>query len=169
MTDPSRDEQPAASTRTVELVVAALVVLFGALVVFDSIRLGQGWSDDGPKAGYFPFYIGALICISGGVVFVRGFRNASLAAQPFVLRGQLALIAKVLVPTVIYVILIEFIGIYVASTIFIAFFMVWLGRYSWAKTLPVAIGVSVAFFLVFELWFHVPLPKGPLETMLGLA
>ena len=94
MTDPSRDEQPAASTRTVELVVAALVVLFGALVVFDSIRLGQGWSDDGPKAGYFPFYIGALICISGGVVFVRGFRNASLAAQPFVLRGQLALIAS---------------------------------------------------------------------------
>ena len=58
-------------------------------------------------------------------------------------------------------------GIYVASTLFIAYFMLRLGGYSVVKTLPVALGVSLAFFLIFEIWFKVPLPKGPLETFLG--
>jgi putative tricarboxylic transport membrane protein len=38
----------------------------------------------------------------------------------------------------------------------------------WAKTAAVALGVSVVFFLLFEVWFKVPLPKGPLESWLGL-
>ena len=73
-----------------------------------------------------------------------------------------------LVPSIIYVILIGLIGIYVASILFIGFFMLWLGKYSWAKTVPIAVGVSVAFFLLFEVWFNVPLPKGSLEALLGL-
>jgi putative tricarboxylic transport membrane protein len=73
------------------------------------------------------------------------------------------------VPSVVYVILISFTGIYVASTLFITYFMLVLGGYSLARTLPIALGVSIAFFLVFELWFHVPLPKGPLETLIGFG
>jgi hypothetical protein len=59
-------------------------------------------------------------------------------------------------------------GIYVASTIFIALFMKWLGKYAWPMTLGVSVAVPVVFFLLFEVWFKVPLPKGPLEAALGL-
>jgi hypothetical protein len=163
------DGQSAASVRTVELATAVVVFLFGALVAFDSVRLGARWGEDGPQAGYFPFYVGVLICLSGVGVFVKALRDASLAGESFVEREQLKTILKVLLPTLVYVSLIAYLGFYVASTLFIAYFMRQLGKYSWLKIAPVAIGVSVAFFLVFEIWFQVPLPKGPLEAALGLA
>ncbi|HEY6822361.1 MAG TPA: tripartite tricarboxylate transporter TctB family protein [Burkholderiales bacterium] len=170
MQDGKQEEgESAASVRTVELVTAGLIFLFGAVVVFDSYRLGARWGDDGPQAGYFPFYVGLLICFSGAGILVRALRNAALSKESFVERGQLKLIFTVLVPTVVYVSVIQYLGFYVASTLFIAYFMRQIGSYPWLKVLPIAIGVSVAFFLVFEIWFQVPLPKGPLEAALGLA
>ena len=161
-------QRSAASVRAVEIGVAAIVLLFGAVVVFDSYRVGARWGDDGPQAGYFPFYVGLLICLSSAAVLVRALRNTALAAESFVSREELKMILTVLVPTVVYVALIAFLGFYVASTIYIAYFMWRLGKYAWVKIAPIAIGVSVAFFLIFEIWFAVPLPKGPLEAALGL-
>lgn len=161
-------ERSAASVKAVEIGVAAVILAFGALVVFDSYRIGARWGDDGPQAGYFPFYVGLLICLSAVAVYVRALRNPGLAAESFVSREELKKILTVLAPTVVYVALIAYLGFYVASTLYIAYFMAQLGKYSWIKIVPVAVGVSVAFFLIFEIWFAVPLPKGPLEAALGL-
>jgi hypothetical protein len=161
-------EHSAASVKAVEIGVAAVVFLFGAVVVFDSIRIGARWGEDGPQAGYFPFYVGLLIGLSSAAIFVRALRDPALVAESFVSREALKKILTVLVPTVVYVALIKYLGFYVASTVYIAYFMWALGKYPWIKIVPVAAGVSVAFFLVFETWFQVPLPKGPLEAALGL-
>lgn len=162
-----QEDQPAASSKSVEIAVAAIIFLFGAVVIFDSWRLGITWGDEGPRAGYFPFYVGSLICFSSAVTLVRALSMSR--EQSFVSRGQLKMVMSVLVPTTVYVGFIAFLGIYVASIIYIAFFMWWLGKYAWLKIVPVALGVNVALFLMFEIWFKVPLPKGPLETALGLA
>jgi putative tricarboxylic transport membrane protein len=164
-----KEDKPAASVRSLELWTAALVLLLGLLVLWDSRRLGSSWGEDGPEPGYFPFYIGLLICISAVVTLVTAFRQRELRHKPFVSREQLKLILIVLLPTIVYVSLIAYLGLYVASTVYIALFMWRLGKYSWLTTLPVSIGVSVAFFLVFEVWFKVPLPKGPLEAAFGLS
>ena len=50
--------------RSAELAVAAFFFALGAVVIYDSIRLGRGWGDDGPRPGYFPFYVGLIICIA---------------------------------------------------------------------------------------------------------
>jgi putative tricarboxylic transport membrane protein len=163
------EQQSAASVRTMEIVVAGVIFVFGAVVVFDSYRLGARWGDDGPQAGYFPFYVGLLICLSSVVTLVRALRNTALAAESFVERAQLKLIFTVLIPTVVYVGFIASLGFYVSSTLFIAYFMRRLGKYSWWMAVLVSVGVSVAFFLTFEIWFAVPLPKGPLETALGFG
>ena len=159
----------AASVRAVELGVAAVIFLFGALVAFDSWSLGARWGEDGPQAGYFPFYVGLLVCLSGAMILGAALRNRALASESFVARDELKMILVVLVPTVVYVALIAWLGFYVASTLFIAYFMWRIGKYSWIKTVLVSIGVSVFFFLIFEIWFAVPLPKGPLETALGFG
>ena len=169
MEEREQEGASAASVRAVEVAVAAVIFLFGALVAFDSFRLGARWGDDGPQAGYFPFYVGLFICVSAAVVLVQSVRNGALAEESFVEREQLRMILTVLAPTIVYVALIAWLGFYVSSTIYIAWFMWKLGKYSWLKIVPVAVGVSVAFFLIFELWFSVPLPKGPLEAALGLA
>ena len=86
----------------------------------------------------------------------------------FVEVGQLKLVLSVLVPSIVFVGLVGWLGIYVAGAIFVAFFMRWLGKYAWWKVALVSIGNSVVFFLIFEIWFLVPLPKGPLEALLGI-
>ena len=82
------------------------------------------------------------------------------------------MVLTVMIPCVVYVALIVnpvySLGIYEASAIFIAFFMRFLGKYAWPKIAAVSIGVMVVFFLMFEVWFKVPLPKGPIEALLGL-
>ena len=73
-----------------------------------------------------------------------------------------------LVPTAIYVALVPYIGIYVASALLIAFFMLWFGRYSWLLVVGDRDRACRSLtFLMFEIWFLVPLPKGPLENLLG--
>lgn len=178
MSEQSSTDRPAASTKAIELIVAVIVFAFGALVVFDSVRLGFRWGEDGPQSGYFPFYVGLLICVSSLVIFFRGLRSSSLGQKVFVYRGQLKLILQFMIPAVVYAVLIGGLelgpiawgglGIYLASIIYIAFFMIWLGKYSTVKALAVSIGTMVFFFLVFEVWFKVPLPKGPVESLLGL-
>jgi hypothetical protein len=169
MSGEDREGRPAASVRAVEVGTALLILLFGLLVAVDSYRLGARWGEDGPQAGYFPFYVGLLICLAGAVLLVKAARDPSLARATFVEVGQLKTILIVLAPTVVYVACIAWLGFYVSSTVNIAYFMWKLGKYPWLKIAPVSIGVSVAFFLVFETWFQVPLPKGPLEAALGLA
>ena len=169
--DEARQQKAVGSVRVWEIVVAVLFLAFGALVVYDSRRLGASWGSDGPQAGYFPFYIGAIICISAIVNLVSAVGRKGDAAKPFVTREQLRMVLIVMVPYAVYVALIANpvypLGIYEASVIFIAAFMRFLGKYSWLKIAVVSIATMVAFFLMFEVWFKVPLPKGPIEALLG--
>ena len=166
--DGQQEGRVAFRQKSAEIVVAALFFLAGALVVYDSLRLGAKWAEDGPEAGYFPFIVGAIICISAAVNFAAMFTWARGTDKPFVEVGQLKMVLAVLVPTAIYVAVIGFLGIYVASILFIGFFMRWLGKYEWWKLAAVSIGNSVFFFIIFEVWFKIPLPKGPLEALLRL-
>ena len=137
-------------------------------MITDSLRLGSGWGADGPRPGYFPFYIGLLICISAVVNFARALALRGDKNKTFVQVGQLKLVLTVLVPTAIYAFLVTWIGIYVSSILFIGFFMRWLGKYAWWKVAAVSVITVAMFYVVFEMWFKVPLPKGPVEAWLGL-
>lgn len=155
------------STRIMELVVSGLFIVFSCVVLSDSWRIGARWGSDGPQAGYFPFFVGAIMLIASAVTFVTNLLASGRIKSNFVDRSALILVLKVFLPTVVYVALIGFLGIYVSSAIFIAFFMAWLGKYPVHKIVPVAILVPIALFIMFDVWFLVPLPKGPLETALG--
>lgn len=166
------EEKSAVSVKAVDAAVAVLFFAIGALVMWDSTRLGSKWGSDGPEAGYFPFYIGLIMCIGAAVNLFHALRNHD--GESFVSAPSLKMVMAVMVPTIVYVALIGGVGpvpglgIYVASVIFIVAFMKWLGKYGWLKAFMVGIGVNVVFFLMFEIWFKVPLPKGPLEAALGL-
>jgi hypothetical protein len=161
------------SVRVWEIIVAVAFLAFGALVIWDSRRLGAAWASDGPQAGYFPFYIGVIICLASAANLIAALNSGTKGNKAFVDWGQLKMVLTVLVPSAVYVLLIAnplySLGIYEASAIFIAIFMRYLGKYAWPKIAGVSIGVMFAFFLMFEVWFKVPLPKGPIEALLGFS
>jgi putative tricarboxylic transport membrane protein len=159
---------PAATYRTLELAVAVLTFVFGAVVIGDSWQLGARWGDDGPQAGYFPFYVGLILCISSVVTFWSTWRAHDAGRETFVTRDQLRRIFSMLLPATVFVIAIAFLGIYVSSAAFLAYFMARHGRHPVWLTALVSIGMPVVLFLLFETWFKTPLPKGPLEALFGL-
>jgi putative tricarboxylic transport membrane protein len=170
MQDPASGGGPreqTVSTRVMELVVAGLLMAIAAIVMWDSWRIGARWASDGPQSGYFPFYIGLLLFLSSAVTFVINLVSRAPDYSNFVDRSQLKLVLQVLIPTAVFVFLIGYIGIYLAGALFIAFFMWWLGGYPIHKIAPVAILVPLALFVMFEIWFLVPLPKGPVEAAFG--
>ncbi len=155
------------SHKAVEVGVALLVIAFGAITIFGSLSAGIGWGAEGPRAGFFPFYIGISIVISGAVNLWSALRPDAPGGL-FAEWGQLWQVLLVVIPATIYAVAVGFIGIYVSSAIFIAWFMRWLGKYPWHTVAAVAIGMPLIVYFVFEKWFLVALPKGPLEQWLNL-
>ena len=154
------------SHRAVEIGVAIAILATGVLVMAGSYQAGIGWGAEGPKAGFFPFYVGAAIVLSSVVNLWNAFRESETGL--FAEWTQLRQVMAVVIPTAIYVAAIPFIGLYVSSIVLIGFFMRWLGKYNWLLIAAVAIGMPAITYIVFEKWFLVPLPKGPLEEWLGL-
>lgn len=152
--------------RVVEVGTALLTMLFGLIVIYGSVLVGYGWGSDGPQAGFFPFYVGLIICICSLINLVLGVREDPEAI--FAEYSQLRQVLKVLIPACIYVALVPEFGIYVPSVALILVFMIWLGKYRWPLSLAVAFGVPAFFYITLERWFLIPLPKGPIEAMLGL-
>jgi hypothetical protein len=171
------DEPTLVANRTMEIVVALALLAVSAIVIFDSVRVGFGWKEgEGPAPGYFPFYVAVILAVSSLVNLVAAARDRTTdGAATFVSRPALRRVLAVLVPTLIYVSLIGGVGpvpglgIYAASALFIAGFMLTLGGNGFFTLLLVSVGAPLVLFLLFEKWFLVPLPKGPLEAMLGLG
>ena len=165
MTEQSGSESGPAH-RTLEIGTALLIGVFGLVVIFGSLKAGINWGAEGPRAGFFPFYVGATIVCASAINLWHAQRDDD--GRLFAEWGQLRQVMSVVVPTAVYVGAMPFIGLYVASMVFIAWFMRWLGGYRWLTAIAVAVAMPVITYLVFERWFLVPLPKGPIEEWLGL-
>lgn len=161
------DDRPLLSRRTAELSLALIAILAGAIVMWGALENNIGWDASGPEAGYFPFYVGCVIVLAGLGVLAEAWFKADHDAC-FVTRGQLRRIASFFLPIVAYVILSILLGLYVGSALYL-FAVMWLqGRYGVLRSAALSIAVSLAFFVLFEWCFQMPLLKGPLEAALGI-
>jgi hypothetical protein len=158
-------ERRGVGTHVVEAVVALLVLGLGLLVIYGTRKLGTGWTTDGPAAGYFPFYIGIILCVSGAGILYQALLGKKRNTEVFVDHESLMRVLTVLVPAIVFVGLIQVIGMYVAASIYMAVFMIWLGKMNPAKSIAGAVAISAVFFMMFEVWFKVPLAKGMLNPL----
>ena len=153
------------ATYIVEAVVAFGVLAFGLLVIQGSWSLGSRWTSDGPGSGYFPFYIGLILCISGAGIMIQALFGKNKNTAVFVDSTQLKRVLSVLLPALVYALAVQFVGLYVASAVYIALFMIVLGKYSRVKSVATGLIVNVLFFFMFEVWFKVPLFKGMFDPL----
>ncbi|KAF0162857.1 MAG: hypothetical protein FD157_3631 [Rhodocyclaceae bacterium] len=147
--------------------VALLLLAGGLVVIYDSLRVGIEWADDGPRAGYFPFYIGCILVLSSGWTLARTLLNWCQDTTFFSQWSELRDVGAMLGPLTVFVAAVPFLGLYLPGALLIGFFMRRHGVFGWLTTVSVSVGVPVVFFLIFERWFLVPLAKGPVEAWLG--
>lgn len=157
------------SQRSMEIATAVVLMAAGGIGMMDSLRIGAGWGADGPQSGYFPFWLGAILALASLgnlVVALRDHRRGARGPR-FATWGQLSLVAQVFVPTAIYVAVIPLAGIYASSAVLVAYFMRRFGGFRMVTSLLSGAAAALVSFVIFEIWFLVALPKGPLETALG--
>lgn len=151
--------------RAADLITASILLLLGGIVIVDAMRLGVGWGIDGPKSGFFPFWLALIMVVCCAIIMAQAARKATRPA--FVELGKLHPVLKVLWPAVLAVALMQWLGLYLASALYLGFYMRWVGRHSWTTVISLSLSIPLVTFLVFEKWFFVPMPKGPLEALLG--
>lgn len=142
------------------------MILLGFVTIYGSLQAGTGWGAEGPKSGFFPFWVGTIVVGTSTWNLIRAYLAPDKGQ--FAQWHQIGQVGKVMLPMAVYVGAIPFVGIYVSSALLIAGFMRWIGRYGWPPTLLISIALPVLIYFTFEKWFLVPLPKGPLEDWLGL-
>jgi len=153
----------------VEVALSAVTATIGAVVTIGALEFGTGWGDGGPQPGYFPFYIGIIVMLASGGVLVEAFANRErLRATAFLRREQGMRIAAFFGPMVGFVLVASLLGLYVALIVYLTATMVVQGHYRLPRALAVSVGSAVIFYLIFEVWFRVPLLKGPLEALLRI-
>lgn len=155
--------------RTAEIITSTILLLLSALVIYEAFRLGFGWGLEGPQPGFFIFWIGlglGICCVVTVVPLL--FDRTIFQGHDFIAKRSLPEVLKVFLPMAGAILLMEFLGFYIASALYLGFFMRWVGRFSWGMVLLMGFLFVSSHYLVFEKWFLVPLPKGLLEPYIGL-
>jgi hypothetical protein len=158
-------DRPAAKFRNVDVVASLMLLALAIVFGWDSHRIGSSWADDGPQAGYFPFYLSIILGVASLYGVFAAVRDRSLHA--FVTREQFGRVMQVFVPTLLFVIVTSFLGLYVASFLLVSGFMWRVGGIALWKSVLVAFIFTLVMFLTFEIAFNVIMPKGPLEAAFG--
>ena len=157
--------------RILNLTTAATLLLLSAVVIFDALRLGIGWGTEGPQSGFFPFWLAAMLATVSVLLIAQALPSRS--TRPFVSRDQFVPVLKVLAPLAGFIVLTDppgplpGLGLYVAAGLYLGFYMRWVGRHRWGTVVALAIAFPVITFIIFETWFLVPMPKGPVENWFG--
>jgi putative tricarboxylic transport membrane protein len=164
---PQSSSPPVAGTRSVNIVVYLLLIGLAALLAYDNWRTGMGWAPEGPEAGYFPFYPSVMLGGASLYGLVSALLSSAASDGTFVTRDQLRRVMQVFVPTLLFCLFTQWLGLYVASFLLIAGFMSFVGHIAWWKSLLTAAVFTIAMFVTFDIAFDVIMPKGPLEAALG--
>jgi len=157
--------------RTADLVTAALLMALGGIVIYDAVRIGVGWGDEGPRSGFFPFWLAALMVAISAAIIIQAL--VSRSKTPFVTRDRFVPVFKVLAPIAGFIVVTDppgpwsGLGLYVAGGLYLGFYMRWVGRHDWRSVVALSFAVPVITFFIFESWFLVPMPKGPVEAWFG--
>lgn len=148
--------------RKADIIVALFLMLIGIIVLADTVRLGFGWGMSGPEAGFFPFYMGLGIVICTFFIALKGMKayKKEGRGEALVLEGGITQILWVLLPATGMVILTEFIGLHLATVVYLAFYMWVVGKMHWAKAALVSVLLPLATYMVFDKLFLIPLPEG---------
>ncbi len=140
-----------------EAVTTAALILIAAIAMYDSFKR-SGWTASGPDAGWYPFWSAAMMGIAAVIIFVISLRKPP--GKPFFESAEGArAFWQLVIPMTLMIGLINWLGFYLVSALYMGFFARWIGKYHWVWIIVIAASVPLALYLGFERAFQAPLPK----------
>lgn len=155
--------------RKAELVMALVMAVFSAYLMWKSAELPIGWiPEEGPGGGAFPFWLSAgmlLCCVWIVARWVRRTSPVSRSEEEFMDARSRSSFFWVAGAITVMIALIHFIGVYGAVPLFLLFYMRFLGNHKWGISLALALSSPVVLFFFFEIALTITLPKGYTEPL----
>lgn len=172
--------------RAAELTLAAALMALSAFLMLHAVALPIGWIEgQGPGGGFFPFWLSAIMFACAAAILGRelrphvgGWRHrlrdetgqnhldpAGEGGAPFIDREARPALAATVGGLVVAVVLMQWLGTYVAIPLFLVFYLRLIGRRGWGLTLALALATPVGLFLFFEATLRILLPKGITEPL----
>lgn len=155
--------------RGLELAASAVVFTLGSLAVIGALEHDIWWAADGPPSGYFPFRLGLVLMAASTAIAIQALASGPRGREEVLSREGGRRMVGFFAPLVAYVAVAQVLGLYIATALYLGVVLRTMGGHAWRTTAAVALAVPAASWLLFEMWFTVPLLKGPVERWLGLA
>ena len=161
--------------RRLELAIALMFVAVGIFVIAVARTISMGFYRDPVGPRVFFFGIGILFVIGGGFVALLGLR-AWKAQKGHMIpsegspdeEGHPASVLRALTVMGIsigYAVLMNPLGYLLSTPLFIVGALAVMGERKWGVIIPVALGFTVVFYIVFAQMLNVHIPVGPFTTL----
>lgn len=151
-----------------EVATALFTAVLGLVICAGSARHGISWNEQGPQAGFFPFYVGCMIVIGSLVNLAQALLARRRLAGHFIESGRVRDVAAFFAAIVAFAVLVAVLGLYVGIALYLSAITLWKARLRPARAALLGLGAALFFFICFEYAFKLPLPKGPLLNLFGL-
>jgi len=150
--------------RLAEIVTAGVLALLSGYLMWKSAELEIGYlRGEGPGGGAWPFWLSAIMLICCAVIAFNWFRRTSppsRSEEVFLDSYGKRMLVLVGGGLFVFIGLVNIISMYGAIAVFLLYYLKFLGRHSWALTLPMVLGLPAAFFFFFEGLMRITMPKG---------
>ena len=148
--------------RNADRVTAALLLAFSVAFAIGALKQYQWWGSGGPGPAFMPFWLGLVMALLALMMLTRSLKEKDPGPSWFPRGEGLRDILVVLGVTILFVALMNVLGMVIGTAVYLAVLVRYLGRHPWWMTLSVAIAAAFFNWLVFVHWLHVPFPEGKL-------
>jgi hypothetical protein len=148
--------------RNADRVTAALLLAFSVAFAAGALKQYQWWGPGGPGPAFMPFWLGLVMaCLAVGLL-IRSMRQTDPGATWFPRGEGLRDMLVVLGVTVLFVALLNVLGMVIGTALYLAVLIWYLGKHRWWVIVAVALAAAFFNWLVFVHWLRVPFPEGKL-------
>jgi hypothetical protein len=136
-------------------VSATLLFLFSGFVIAEARALPY-WTANAPGPGFVPFWLGVSLACTSAWMFARPTGLEALPDRQTTMR-----VATVVALTALAAVLSVFVGLVLASALFMGATLAFLRPHHARTNWVAALLTPIVVWLLFVRWLAVPLPLGP--------
>lgn len=139
--------------------LAAGLGLFAVIYMVGAWRLPRfAFGSSVIDAHIFPLVLGGILLLLSAIYFVQS--RGKQPAQPLFEGVDKPLLLKLMGASLLYALVLGFLGYLIATSLFLVGVMVLLGRRDWVKTIAIGVGFSAVTYFIFAYVLDVPLAHG---------
>lgn len=150
--------------RRAELIMAVVLAFFSIYLMWKSTELTVGYVEgEGPGGGAWPFWLAGIMLICTIAIFINALKGKTVPSQshePLLDRYGKKMLLQVGGGIFAFIALIDILSMYGAMSVFLIYYLGFLGRHSWRLTMSMAILTPIIFFFFFEGLMRITMPKG---------